>query len=121
MGARKQLGRWIWLWGVGYVLLAIAIVWWMFAARDWALANLSTPESTAAWETWREDVRASQDRPSPVQRRVPKSAEPPALVLTRDYFGVALGGAVVFSSLVYWVIAWFATGILTSRQDAAAT
>jgi hypothetical protein len=51
---------------------------------------------------------------------VPKSTEPPALVLTRDYFSVSLGGAVLFSSLLYWVIAWFVTGIVSSRQDATA-
>ena len=92
-------------------------MWSLFAARDWAQTQLTTPESTAAWEAWREDVRAEQDQPTPVQRRVPKSAEPPALVLTRDYFGVSLGGAVLFSSLLYWVIAWFVTGILTRRNS----
>ena len=35
-------------------------------------------------------------------------------MLTRDYFGVSLGGAVLFSSLLYWVIAWFVTGILST-------
>ena len=113
MGAPVRIGRWIGLWSVGYVALVIAVGWSIFAAREWAQANLSTPESTAAWEAWREDVRASQDRPAPVQRRVPKSAEPPALVLTRDYFAVSLFGALFFSSLLYWVIAWFVTGILT--------
>ena len=48
----------------------------------------------------------------PVQRRVPKSAEPPALVLTRDHFGVILSGAVLFSSLLYWVVAWFVMGMV---------
>jgi hypothetical protein len=112
MSAPKQFGRWIWLWGFGYVALLIAVVWSVYMGRDWAQANLSMPESTAAWEAWREDVRASQDHPSPVQRRVPKSVEPPALVLTRDYFAVSLSGAVIFSSLLYWVIAWFVTGML---------
>jgi hypothetical protein len=112
-------GRWWWLWGAGYVVLIVAIVWWLNSAREWALAELARPESTAAWETWREDVRANQDRPAPVQRRVPKSAEPPALVLTRDYFGVILTGALLFSSLLYWVMAWFVTGILSSRSTIA--
>ena len=120
MGARRQFGRWLWLWGIGYAALVIVVVWSIYYARDWAQAGLSTPESTAAWEAWREDVRANQDRPSPVERRVPKSTEPPALVLTRDYFSVSLGGAVLFSSLLYWVIAWFVTGIVSSRQDATA-
>ena len=121
MGATGKVRVWLWLWAIGYVALLVAVVWWLFAARDWAQAELSKPESTAAWEAWREDVKADQNRPAPVQRRVPKSIEPPALVLTRDYFGVSLTGAVLFSSLLYWVIAWFVTGIFSSRQDAAAS
>ena len=101
-----------WLWGAGYVVFLFAVVWWLFSARQWARVELAKPESTAAWEAWREDVRANQDKPAPVQRRVPKSVEPPALVLTRDYFGVILSGAILFSSLLYWVMAWFVMGML---------
>jgi hypothetical protein len=112
MSTMGVFGRWWWLWGLCYVALLAAIIWSLFAARRWAQTELARPESTAAWETWRDDVRANQDRPAPVQRRVPKSAEPPALVLTRDYFGVILGGALFFSTLLFWVIAWFVSGIL---------
>jgi hypothetical protein len=98
----------------GYVLLLGAILWSLIAARKWALAELATPESIRQWEAWREDVRQQDQRPSPVRRRVPKSAEPPALVLMRDYFAVSLVGAVLFMTLLYWVIAWFAYGILHS-------
>lgn len=73
-----------WPWAAGHIVLIAAIVWLLFSASKWALIELAKPESTAAWEEWREDVRANQNRPVPVQRRVPKSAEPPALVLTRD-------------------------------------
>jgi len=116
MSASGKFGRWWWLWGIGYVVLLAAVVWWLFSARDWARAELTKPESTTAWETWRADVRADQGRPAPVQRRVPKSAEPPALVLTRDYFGVILGGALFFSSLLYWVIAWLVMGIVKGGE-----
>jgi hypothetical protein len=118
MAARGRLGYWLWLWGISYVLLVGAIVWWLFAAREWARTELTKPESSAAWDNWREEVRAEQNQPVPVQRRVPKSAEPPALVLTRDYFGVSMVGALLFSSLLYWVIAWFVTGILTPPKAA---
>jgi hypothetical protein len=119
MGGAGVFRGWRWMWLVGYVALMAAVVWWVFAAREWAQAELTKPESATAWETWREDVAADQNRPVPVQRRVPKSVEPPALVLTRDYFGVSMFGAVFFTSLLYWVIAWFVTGIVSSRQDAA--
>ena len=41
-------------------------------------------------------------------------AEPPALVLMRDYFVVSLVGATLFSSMLYWVMGWFVTGALKS-------
>jgi hypothetical protein len=116
MSAFSRIGRWLWLWGIGYVVLQVSVVWWLLSAREWARAELTKPASAAAWEAWREDVRADQGRPASVQRRVPKSIEPPALVLTRDYFGVSLVGAVLFSSLLYWVVAWFVTGIVTTPK-----
>ena len=56
-----MFGRWWWLWGVGYVAMLVAVVWWLFAAREWAQAELTKPESTAAWETWREDVQRGSE------------------------------------------------------------
>jgi hypothetical protein len=98
------------------VALLVAVVWWLVSAREWARVELAKPESSAAWEAWRADVRENQDKPVPVQRRVPKSAEPPALVLTRDYFAVILSGAIVFSTLLYWVVAWFVMGMVGGER-----
>jgi hypothetical protein len=47
---------------------------------------------------------------------VPQSGEPPALVLMRDYFSVSLIGALVFSTALYWVIAWLVTGIMRPAE-----
>jgi hypothetical protein len=98
----------------GYMLLLGAIVWSLIEARNWALTELATPESLREWESWREDERQQDQRAGPVRRRVPKSADPPALVLMRDYFAVSLVGAVLFMTLLYWVIVWFVYGILRS-------
>jgi hypothetical protein len=106
--------RWIW-WVIGFAVLLVGMVAAMFATRDWALTQLATPKSTADWQEWREDVRQQQVDPSgPVQRRVPKSSEPPALVMMRDHFAVSLFAAVLFSTLLYWVLAWFVMGITKS-------
>ena len=104
------------LWLVGYGLMVAVVVWSLISARNWALAELATPRSIEQWQAWREDVREQQTEPGPVRRRVPKSAEPPALVLMRDYFSVSFIGAILFTTVLYWVIAWFAMGIL--RQAA---
>jgi hypothetical protein len=34
----------------------------------------------------------------------------------RDYFGVSLAGAILFATVLYWVIAWFVAGILKEPQ-----
>ena len=99
-------------WVSGYVVILALIVAALFQARRTAVRQLSTPSSVANWQKWRDDVRRAQDHPGPVQRRVPKSSEPPALVLMRDYFAVSLVGAILFCSTLYWVIAWFVSGAL---------
>ncbi len=109
-----RISRWLRGWIIGYVALAGAVVGSMFWARHTVLTEFSTPESIADWRAWREDVRQQQANLGPVERRVPKSEEPPALVLMRDYFIVSLMGATFFTSLLYWVVAWFVTGALSS-------
>jgi hypothetical protein len=98
-------------------VLIAAVVSWLVSARHWALAELVTPQSIGQWQAWRDDVRQQQTRPGPVRRKVPKSSEPPALVLMRDYFGVSLAGAILFSTVLYWVIAWFVNGIFGVNRD----
>jgi hypothetical protein len=89
-----------------------AVVGSLFVARERAARQLATPESVSQWQAWREDVRRQQIDRGPVQRRVPKSTEPPALVLMRDYFTVCVAGAILFVTVLYWVTAWFISGIL---------
>jgi hypothetical protein len=108
--------RWIW-WSIGYAIMLLAVVFAMLKSRDWALANLSTAESIADWQTWRNDVEQQRTKPGPVQRRTPKSTEPPALVLMRDHFAVSMAGAVIFSSAFYWVFAWFLFGVLKGQPS----
>ncbi len=54
------------------------------------LAELSQPGVQAEWDTFREAMRKESGRDGPVQRKVPKSAEPPELVWLRDYFSLAI-------------------------------
>jgi hypothetical protein len=119
MSRQGQFGRWIWLWAACYVALLGLTVWWLFAARREALREAALPGANLQWEAWREDVRQEQTKPALVQRRVPASDEPPATILLRDYFGVMLAGAVVLSSFLYWVVAWFVTGAWTTNATAA--
>jgi hypothetical protein len=116
MDRPRTFGRWLWLWMLGYAALVAALVWGMFTARSWALRELIAPAALADWQSWREDVRVEQQQPTQVQRRVPKSTEPPMLVLMRDYFPVSFGGAILFSTVLYWIIAWLVNGIFSSTS-----
>jgi hypothetical protein len=99
---------------VGYAVIITAVIATTFKTRDWAIENLATPKSLSDWQTWRDDVQQQQGRPGPVQRRVPKSSEPPALVMMRDHFAVSLIAALLFSTMLYWVLAWFVMGVMRS-------
>jgi hypothetical protein len=114
---RTTRARWPWVSGIGYVLLLAAVLWALLAAREWALTVAASPQSLREWQAWRQDVEQQRTERVPVQRRVPKSIEPPALVLMRDYFAVCLVGAIVFSSLLYWVVAWFIHGISAAAPE----
>jgi hypothetical protein len=107
---------WLRWWLVAYALLAAAFIGGMFHVRQSVFATYSSPESIADWRQWKSDVERGQTNPGPVQRRVPKSDEPPALVLMRDYFAVSLTAAVFFTSLLYWVMAWLITGAVTNHS-----
>ena len=116
MLSSRRISGWLWCLIIGYVALLSAVVGSMFWVRRTALTELSAPESIADWESWREDVREEQTNPGPVQRRVPKSDEPPGLVLMRDYFAVSLAGATFFTSILYWIMAWFVTGAMSGSR-----
>lgn len=107
--------RWLWIWGAGYAALIAIVVMTMVSVRARGLVKLSEPHSVESWQAWRDDVRAQQQSPHAVQRRVPQSSEPPLLVLLRNHFPVLMFGAILFSSVLYVVMAWLITGVLSSR------
>jgi hypothetical protein len=115
MNSAQHAGSWWHWWIMGYVVLLGIVIGTMFWMRQSAVADLSSPKSISDWQTWREGVREQQMNRGPVERRVPTSDEPPELVLMRDYFMVLVVGAVLFSSMLYWVTAWFVTGIFRTQ------
>lgn len=83
----------------------------LYAWRDRRLAELSTPEARRQWETFREDVRRQADRAGPVQRKVPKSVEPPELVWLRDYALLAITAWVTLAGVLGGVLATLVVGV----------
>jgi hypothetical protein len=72
----------------------------------------ASPRGQAEWTKWREDVkRGAVSDDGAVSRRTPKSTEPPWLVLMRDHFAVCLTAAIVFTTLLFAVTAFFIAAV----------
>jgi hypothetical protein len=89
----------------------------LYAWRDTRLAVLSTPEARRQWENFREDVRRQTGRSGPVQRKVPRSTEPPELVWLRDYAPLAATAWVVLAGVLGGVLAVFVLGVAGSAAE----
>ena len=101
------------LWLTLLIAMLAAVAAGMFYVRDSVLQSAGA-ESQEDWEAWREAVKEGQAETGPVQRRVPKSNEPPALVLLRDHFAVCLTIALVLSSVLFGTFVLFARGVMNS-------
>lgn len=101
------------LWLTLFFAMLAGITGGMFYLRD-SVVQSATAEGQQEWDQWREAVKEGQEAPGPVQRRVPKSSEPPALVLLRDHFATCLSVALVLSSVLFGTFVLFARGVLNS-------
>ena len=113
--AKAGKSRWV-LWLLGYVALMSLVTWGMFRGRESALQAYRGDEAREDWEQWREEAKTQAAGEGPVTRRIPKSSEPPALVLMRDYFWQCLAGAWVVSSALGLSMAFLFGGMLRSSS-----
>lgn len=90
----------LWLLAAGLIASLAAGAWAAVLARDWTLRRLGTPEARTEWSDWKRDVERQQPT-AVVQRRVPKSDEPPWLVLMRDHFAVMLVSGMACGALAF--------------------
>ena len=98
-----------------YVLLITTACTGLSVLRSRVVRVMSSPEEGQHWQHWREAADKSAQQVG-VQRRVPRSAEPPALVLMRDYFGVVIAAAIVFGSVFYLIGMLLIRGVWSSRR-----
>lgn len=84
----------------------------LYWGRQASFRAYSGLEAQSDWNRFRDDM-ARLSKEGPVERRRPKSPEPPALVLMRDYFGVSLAAAAVFGSLLFVMLMGAVRGALT--------
>lgn len=105
-------------WSIGicgflYVLLLAAVIGGCWYARNWAISVYGSPQAQAQWDEWRAKA-AKLANEGPVKRRVPKSDQPPALVLATTYYGVCLTIAVMLTTVLYGTVAFFILGVMRS-------
>lgn len=100
-----------------WLLAVVAPPCGLYAWRGKRLAVLSTPEARRQWDAFREDVRLQTGREGPVQRKVPKSPEPPELVWLRDYASLAATAWVVLAGVLGGVLAACVLGVTASAPQ----
>jgi hypothetical protein len=106
-------------WLLAYAAVIAVAVAGAFYGRHLALEVYGSAEAQAEWDAWRAGAEQLAEGAGPVKRRVPKSAEPPALVLMRDHFAVCLGGAVVLSTILFGTFMLLARGAMQTAPPRA--
>jgi hypothetical protein len=101
---------------MGYVVTLCAVLAAIVYARKEAISTFTTPEAQQQWNDWRIAAKEHAGQ-GPVQRRMPKSDEPPSLVLLRDHFTVVIAATVVFTSALYAMIAYLVRGALSKKDN----
>ncbi len=99
-------------WLMAVIAPPAGLAWW----RAGRLAELADPAVQAEWDTFRAAMRQESDRSGPVQRKVPKSVEPPELVWLRDYFWLAVAAWVVLGGTLGGFLALVVLGVAGSRR-----
>jgi hypothetical protein len=100
--------------GAWLAALVLPPVMLMRARTGW-LEHLDQPAAQAEWDEFRRDMRRQSGRDGPVQRKVPKSVEPPARVWLRDYFQLAVVAWVLFVGVLGGFFCMLVAGVL--RRD----
>lgn len=100
---------------VVYLLLMAAVIVGLRQAREWSLQTFSPAGARTDWQKFRDDT-AKSNQESPVQRRVPRSVEPPALVLMRDYFVICNVISIVLTTALYGAVTFMVLGVLRGQQ-----
>lgn len=100
-------------WLLAYVIAMSLVVAVMQYARQSILNSLDTAEAREQWQQWRDDAAKQAAGNGPVQRKIPKSGEPPALVLMRDHYTSCLAMMLLICTAMFGAFAFFLRGALS--------
>ena len=115
--ARKR-SWWPPLAGLLVAAALMAVPPWLLARwREPRLEELSRPEVQADWDEFRDRMRRESGGAGPVQRKVPRSAEPPELVWLRDYWRLAIAAWVVFVGVAAAFTAILVRGAASTAEE----
>jgi len=101
-------------WAAAVALPPVAFLAW----RQGRLEQLARPAAQAEWDAFRDAMRGQTGRAGPVQRKGPKSAEPPELVWLRDYPALAVTAWVVLVGVLGGCLAMLARGAINDQGSA---
>jgi hypothetical protein len=102
------------VWTATLVAPPVAFLRW----REGRLATLAEPSAQENWDAFREDMRRQSGPTGPVQRKVPRSAEPPERVWLRDYPWLAVTAWVTFAGVLGGCLGLLLLGSLTGTNMA---
>lgn len=100
---------------IGYLVALVLTVWGMSEARSRTLASLANAESTAEWQSWREETIRQSQEPGPVKRRPAKAMEPPMLILLRDHFVPVTVTTMLAVTIFYWFFGFAVRGSFQTK------
>jgi hypothetical protein len=103
--------RFLILAGLCYAAVMGALLFGLYTARNSANQNFSTSDARRDWDDWRKSTETSDHTGRPVQRSIPRSQEPPTLVLLRDHFGVCAAASICITSALFWTVAILLRGV----------
>lgn len=121
----QRIGMGARLFALGFAIFLALPPLALYSVRDSWLATLEDEAAQEDWEAFRRDMREQSDRDGPVQRKVPKSAEPPLRVWLRDHMVLAVAAWLVLGGTLGAFVGFLALGAFhspsTSRAVAATT
>jgi hypothetical protein len=93
----------------------------LLQVRSRWLEALDRPAAQADWDTFRRDMRSQSGRDAPVtgpvQRKVPRSVEPPLRVWLRDHVGLAIAAWVLFGTVLFGFSAAVVVGLFAENES----
>ncbi len=105
------------VWLAGYLMTMAAILYGMISLRNMQLDQNNSATTQADWQQWRNEAARQSTGKGPVLRRVPKTLDPPIMVLFSDHFSVIVIFSLLFGSAFYFMLYFFVHGTLTRKSN----